>query len=103
MSEVRELALATNLDGRLEMVATVARDQAQSDAVWRRWQTLESSSLQGWAPTNSWQSLGTPGGAGQLQVAVAKNHDGRLEFVVASFDTGSGTRGSAARDATGRN
>ena len=88
MSEVRELVLATNLDGRLEMVATVARDRAQSDAVWRRWQTLESSSLQGWAPRNSWQSLGTPGGAGQLEAAVAQNHDGRLELVVASFDIG---------------
>jgi hypothetical protein len=88
MSDVRELVLATNLDGRLEMVATVARDPAQSDAMWRRWQTLESSSLQGWAPRNSWQSLGTPGGAGQLEAAVAQNHDGRLELVVASFDTG---------------
>jgi hypothetical protein len=72
-------AIARNADGRLEVVV-VGGDQA----LWHRWQTTANN---GWS---AWQSLGHPDARLPIGFLVlARNADGRLEFVVpASNDVG---------------
>jgi hypothetical protein len=62
-------ALASNLDGRLELFVLV-----NDDAVWHRWQKVPNG---GWSP---WKSLEKPATGLQGEPAVVRNHDGRLEL-----------------------
>jgi hypothetical protein len=79
MFEITGTALATNLDGRLELLATVNRD-GHPDAVWHRYERLEGY----WT---DWQSLGAPGGGAQpFAPTVTQNHLGCLEVAVVSDD-----------------
>jgi hypothetical protein len=73
------IALAKNLDGRLEM-ATLASSNGWRQ-VWRRWESLEG----GWT---RWQPLGGESGTGlhQSAPALALNHDGRLEAALVAED-----------------
>jgi hypothetical protein len=79
-----ELALASNLDGRLELLATVADEQA-GHGLWRRWERLEG----GWSDWESF-SFPIPGLGAELGAtwapAVARNHHGCLEVVVTGSD-----------------
>jgi hypothetical protein len=62
-------ALASNLDGRLELFVL-----ANDGAVWHRWQTVPNG---GWSP---WKSLEKPATRLDGEPAVVRNHDGRLEL-----------------------
>jgi len=62
-------ALASNLDGRLELFVLV-----NDDTVWHRWQKVPNG---GWSP---WKSLEKPATGLQGEPAVVRNHDGRLEL-----------------------
>jgi hypothetical protein len=70
------IALAKNLDGRLEM-ATLA-EGGEWQQVWRRWERLEG----GWT---RWQPSGEPGSY-WFTPALAMNRDGRLEAAVVGND-----------------
>lgn len=84
MSFLAGIELATNQDGRLELVAIAHEDAA--DIVWHRWERLEG----GWS---EWHSFGKPGGplSGQPvthRPTVARNMKGCLEVVVVGVDQG---------------
>src|SRR4029450_2696400 len=70
------IALAKNLDGRLEM-ATFAFNNGWQQ-VWRRWERLEG----GWT---RWQPFGEPGSY-RYTPALAMNRDGRLEAALVGND-----------------
>lgn len=76
MSLVLNVALASNRDGRLELVAT-SIDEAGPHAVWHAWQTTPSGSWTGW------HLLGRPGEpAGYDPPAVIRTGDGCLDVVL---------------------
>ena len=84
MSFLAGIELATNQDGRLELVAIAHEDAA--DVVWHRWERLEG----GWS---EWHSFGKPGGplSGQPvahRPTAARNMNGCLEVVVVGVDQG---------------
>jgi hypothetical protein len=70
-------ALASNHDGRLELV-TVADD----GMLWHRWQTVPNG---GWS---AWSSLEAPEPGLVGEPRVASNQDGRLELFTATADGG---------------
>jgi hypothetical protein len=75
MKTVRHVALARNQDGRLELVATVLRED-HIITVWHAWQT-PSGGWAGWKPlANEPFSVFSP------PPTVARNTDGRLEVAV---------------------
>jgi hypothetical protein len=60
MAQVTAIALATNQDGRLELVALASSEEG-SAVLWHRWERLEG----GWS---EWQSLGPVGTHGDTLV-----------------------------------
>jgi hypothetical protein len=81
MSEIREIALTANQDGRLELVATTDDPAGFGGEVWHAWQTAPNGTWTGW------HSFGRPGG-GAAGPAVGRNADGRLEVAVVGGDQG---------------
>jgi hypothetical protein len=73
-SAVASPAVASNLDGRLEVFAVAA-----DGGLWHSWQTTPSGTWSGWS------SLGPPAPSGSnLAPVVARNADGRLEVFAIS-------------------
>jgi hypothetical protein len=79
MSEIQEIALAANQDGRLELVATTDDPAGFGGEVWHAWQTAPNGTWTGW------HSFGRPGG-GAAGPAAGRNADGRLEVAVVGGD-----------------
>lgn len=87
MLQISHFAVAANKDGLLEIVAVArptAGDQQSSGAVWVNQQlTAAVGGADEWV--DRWRSLGSPGGANELQgIAMARNPDGSLEAAVSN-------------------
>ena len=85
MVQISDFAVAANKDGLLEIVAVArptAGDQQSSGAVWLNQQlTAPAGGADEWV--DRWRSLGSPGGANDLQgIATARNPDGSLAAAV---------------------
>jgi hypothetical protein len=67
--------LARNQDGRLEVFVDGRSSDQPDISVWHCWQ-----SAAGTGPWSAWSDLGHPPEFGIQEIAVAQNHDGRLEL-----------------------
>jgi hypothetical protein len=80
MSKVIAIALGTNDDGRLELLATSV-DGGSRDTVWHAWQTASGD----WT---GWHSFGKPGSGipSTAPSVISHSADGRLEVFVTAGD-----------------